>query len=63
MGNSYAFQCRRYDYDSFLYYYRARYYKPTMGRFLSIDSEEFDNLYNQYTFVQNNPAKMKIQPR
>jgi RHS repeat-associated protein len=33
-GNPYMFTGREYDTETDLYYYRARYYSPTIGRFL-----------------------------
>ncbi len=36
-GNSYMFTGRQYDAQSSLYYYRARFYSPTLGRFLQPD--------------------------
>jgi len=48
-----------YDNESGLYYLRARYYDPTIGRFISKDSVE-GNITNPlslnlYTYVENNP--------
>jgi len=34
LGNSYLFTGRQYDAETGLYYYRARYYSPSIGRFL-----------------------------
>ncbi|WP_428740025.1 RHS repeat-associated core domain-containing protein, partial [Sulfurimonas sp.] len=40
-----------------LYYYRARYYDPTIQRFLSKDPIEFlSGDYNFYRYVRNNPS-------
>jgi len=33
-ANPYLFTGRRFDYETGLYYYRARYYNPYIGRFL-----------------------------
>jgi len=33
-------------------------YKPSLGRFISVDPAQFDSLHNPYTFVENNPATM-----
>ena len=52
MGNAYLFTGRRYDDESDMYYYRARYYKPDIGRFLQTDPIPALNLY---TYVDNNP--------
>ncbi len=37
MGNEYLFQGRNRDLETGLYYYRARYYDPGLGRFISED--------------------------
>lgn len=38
------------------YYYRARYYDPSTGRFLSEDPLEFGGEINFYRYVENNPV-------
>lgn len=38
-----------------LYQYRARYYDPTIGRFISEDPKGFAAGQNFYTYVGNNP--------
>lgn len=37
-GNPYIFTGRRLDEETGLYYYRARHYDPSTGRFLQTDS-------------------------
>jgi RHS repeat-associated protein len=37
------------------YYYRARYYDPTMGRFVSEDPVRFNSGPGFYTYVRNSP--------
>jgi len=54
--NSYAYTGREYDQEAQLYYYRARYYDPMEGRFVSKDPIGFDGGINVYAYVQNNPA-------
>ena len=52
----YAFTGREWDPETGLYYYRARYYDPKIGRFLSEDPIGFAGGENFYTYVRNNPA-------
>ena len=41
-----------------LYYYRARYYDPKIGRFISEDPIRFDGGPNFYEYVSNNPVNL-----
>jgi|GEM_PF-5943339 len=50
---------RERDAESGLYYYRARYYDPQTGRFLSEDPIGFDGFdHNLYRYVLNNPLNL-----
>lgn len=51
----YAFTGREWDPETGLYYYRARYYDPKVGRFLSEDPIGFAGGINLYAYVGNNP--------
>lgn len=51
----FAFQGRELDPESRLYYFRARYYEPTVGRFLTEDPIGLWGGLNLYAFVDNNP--------
>ena len=42
-----------------LYYYRARYYNPSIGRFISEDPIGFRGGINFYAYVRNNPTLFK----
>ncbi len=53
--NSYAFNGRRWDGDSELYYFRARFYDPQTGRFISPDPVRFLGGWNLYSYVNNDP--------
>jgi RHS repeat-associated protein len=50
----YAFTGREWDAASSLYYYRARYYDPTVGRFLSQDPLGVE--VNPFSYVGGNPV-------
>ncbi|MDD5680360.1 MAG: hypothetical protein PHI59_03870, partial [Candidatus Omnitrophica bacterium] len=56
VGNVYRFTARQWDPESSLYYYRARYYDPGLGRFLQTDPVGYEggNL-NLYGYCSNNP--------
>ncbi|MEW6301753.1 MAG: RHS repeat-associated core domain-containing protein, partial [Thermodesulfobacteriota bacterium] len=41
-----------------LYEYRARYYDPTVGRFLSEDPIGFEGSWNLYSYVGQNPVNV-----
>ncbi len=56
IGNIFGFTGREFDAESDLYYYRARYYDPNSGRFLTADPIGFDGGdANLYRYVENNP--------
>jgi RHS repeat-associated protein len=56
-----AFTGQQYDIETGLYYYRARYYNPILGRFIQADTivqDPFDpQSWNRYAYVRNNPLK------
>jgi RHS repeat-associated protein len=52
----YAFTGREWDPETGLYYYRARYYDPKIGRFISEDPIGFEAGINFYAYVSNNPV-------
>jgi len=57
--SNYFYTGRTLDLATGLYYYRARYYEPTLGRFISVDPSGFkggdDNLYR---YAAGNPVNM-----
>jgi RHS repeat-associated protein len=53
--NPFQYTARESDTETGLYYYRARYYDPNAGRFLSEDPLGFDGGMNSYAYVQNGP--------
>jgi RHS repeat-associated protein len=46
---------KRSDVQTGLVYYRAHWYDPTQGRFLSKDTVGFAGGLNKYTYISNNP--------
>jgi RHS repeat-associated protein len=53
-----GFTGQRYDSETGLYYYKARYYSPTIGRFLQPDPIGYGNGMNIYSYVRNNPLNL-----
>ena len=56
--NHFQFTGREFDTDANFYYYRARFYDPTAGRFLSEDPVGFKSESNFYAYVRNNPISL-----
>ncbi len=57
VGHALGFQGQRFDPETGLYYFRARYYDPATGRFLQRDPvSDPANHGNQYTFAGNSPV-------
>ena len=55
-SGGYTFTGREWDAETGLYYYRARYYDPKIGRFVSEDPIGFLGGNNFYAYVENNPV-------
>jgi RHS repeat-associated protein len=53
--NRLMFTGREYDKETGLYYYRARYYNPQIGRFLQTDPVGYQAGMNWYGYCGNNP--------
>src|SRR2546427_4850571 len=53
--NPYRYSGRELDTETGIYYYRARYYDPTVGRFLNEDPVHFQAGTNFYAYVMNDP--------
>lgn len=55
LTNAFRYTGREFDTETGLYYYRARYYDPSIGRFLSEDPIQFLASTNFYPYVGNSP--------
>lgn len=53
----YTYTGREFDSDTGLYYYRARWYNPEVGRFISEDPVRFLAGINWYDYVANGPVR------
>ncbi|MFC1851214.1 RHS repeat-associated core domain-containing protein [candidate division CSSED10-310 bacterium] len=57
LGNPYLFNGKIYDAETGLYYFRARYYTPEIGRFLSADPiGPAGGSFNLYVYCNNDPV-------
>ena len=54
--NPFQYTARESDSETGLYYYRARYYDPSTGRFISEDGVGNDEGTNLYVYVHNLPS-------
>ena len=56
VGNRYLYTGREWEPESGLYYYRARHYDPTIGRFLQPDPIGYADGLNLYQYVGSDPV-------
>jgi RHS repeat-associated protein len=58
LTNFFRYTGREFDAERNLYYYRARYYDPNAGRYLSDDPLNFAAGVNFYSYVGNGPVNL-----
>jgi RHS repeat-associated protein len=58
IANRFKYTAREFDPETGLYFYRARYYDSTSGRFISEDPAVFRGGINFYRYVQNGPINL-----
>src|SRR5947209_3532009 len=58
LTNPFQYTARESDTEAGLYYYRARYYNPNAGRFLSEDPLGLNAGMDFYSYVSNNPSNL-----
>jgi RHS repeat-associated protein len=59
LSNPFRYTAREFDSETNLYFYRARYYDPSTGRFLGEDPIGFQGGVNLYAYVDNNPPNFR----
>ncbi|TFH13579.1 MAG: hypothetical protein E4H02_11580, partial [Lentisphaerales bacterium] len=59
IGNCVLWQGREYSWKTGLYYFRARWYDPITGRWVSKDPIGISGGLNQYVFCGNNPVNKR----
>ena len=57
--NRFMFTGREFDKETGLYYYRARYYNPEIGRFLQTDPTGYGDGMNLYRYCRNNALNLR----
>jgi RHS repeat-associated protein len=56
--NPFQYTARDFDSETGLQYYRARYYDPTIGRFINEDPIGIEGGINAYAYVHNRPTDL-----
>ncbi len=57
IGNRFRYTAREWDDETGLYYYRARYYDPVLGRFITEDPTGVGGSISPFAYTDNNPLR------
>jgi RHS repeat-associated protein len=58
LNDYFRYTGREFDQETNIYYYRTRYYDPSIGRFLSEDGARLVGGVNFYRYVRDNPVNL-----
>jgi len=59
LTNPFQYTAREFDTETNLFFYRARYYDPGVGRFINEDPAMFSAGNNFYRYVSDSPLSLK----
>jgi RHS repeat-associated protein len=59
IANRFQYTGREFDLETAIYYYRARYYDPTVGRFISEDPIKFKSGIDFYAYVKDSAVNWR----